>query len=75
MEVNSCLSFFFTLNNIFPKLLNSAEELGNHFEGDLLLNSNQMQALLSKTGLRDTRYRWTNAVIPYIIDGSYSEYF
>ena len=38
------------------------EELGDHFEGDIVLAPGQ-----EKNGMIDERYRWPNGVIPYEI--------
>lgn len=41
-------------------------EFGDKFEGDILLPVNQRDALNSRTGLINTRYRWTKNIVPYI---------
>ena len=51
------------------------EELAGEFEGDMVLTDEQTINLMSKTGLINTKYRWPNAVIPYVIGYEYSEYF
>ena len=38
------------------------EELGDYFEGDIVLAPGQ-----EKNGMIDERYRWPNGVIPYEI--------
>lgn len=51
-----------------------AEQMGNHFEGDLILNPIQIVQLLSKTGIKNTNYRWANGIIPYQIANDYSKF-
>uniref|UniRef100_A0A6M2DWQ2 Metalloendopeptidase n=1 Tax=Xenopsylla cheopis TaxID=163159 RepID=A0A6M2DWQ2_XENCH len=44
------------------------------FEGDMLLNQEQMLAVLGlgpKNGLISTKYRWPNNEVPYVIVGGY----
>lgn len=50
-------------------------ELGEHFEGDIILTPEQEAMILSKTGLKDLRYRWPDNTVPYlIVEEGYSEY-
>jgi hypothetical protein len=58
---------------------------GNHFQGDIVLTEDQEDFFKgnstskgSRTGLIDTRYRWLKnrlgqVIVPYTLDGSYSE--
>lgn len=41
-------------------------EFGDKFEGDIVLSAPQQDALSSRTGLINTRYRWTNNIVPYM---------
>lgn len=50
----------------------NAEEVSGQFEGDIILNDEQMNAIMGKsprTGLIDTRYRWPNNEVPYVLTG------
>lgn len=52
------------------------ETLGGQFEGDMVLEERQKQALLGlqKTGIINTNYRWPNGVVPYVLaDGYFSQ--
>lgn len=50
-----------------------AEELSGQFEGDMVMTSQQIEALLGgddrggRTGLKDERFRWTDNIVPYTI--------
>ena len=54
-----------------------AEELSGQFQGDILITEEQLKEAtenvksVSKTGLRDTKYRWVDNIVPYEIDESY----
>uniref|UniRef100_A0A1L8DQK6 Metalloendopeptidase n=1 Tax=Nyssomyia neivai TaxID=330878 RepID=A0A1L8DQK6_9DIPT len=62
-----------TLASPLPKsniLLQPVEEMGDFFEGDMILTESQRQAFFksridSRTGLLDERYRWQNNTLPY----------
>lgn len=45
------------------------EELGSYLEGDILFPMNN--STNSRNGMVSQSYRWTNAVIPYEITGSF----
>lgn len=47
----------------------NAEELGEHFEGDIILPLPG----LDRSGLLDEKYRWTNGCVPYEIDPDFCE--
>ena len=59
------------LNNLRPSDL--AEELSGQFEGDMVMSTQQIEALLGgdgrggRTGLIDERFYWTNNIVPYTI--------
>lgn len=42
-------------------------EFGDKFEGDIVLSAAQQDALLGRTGLINTRYRWANNIVPYTL--------
>lgn len=49
------------------------EELGGHFEGDMILNEEQLDFLngfSDRNGLTNLMRRWTNNVLPYVVDTS-----
>jgi hypothetical protein len=46
----------------------SAWEQSGKFEGDIVLTEQQ------RNGIIDPYYRWPNRVVPYVIDGIFSEY-
>ncbi|CAO1442387.1 unnamed protein product [Diamesa tonsa] len=54
-----------------------AEELSGQFQGDIIISEEQLQEAAdnvksgSKTGLRDSKYRWKNNIVPYHINESY----
>lgn len=50
-------------------------EYGNHFEGDMILNEDQLEAILSsnRNGLIETKYRWPNNTIPYQLSSNHTE--
>lgn len=47
-------------------------EFGDKFEGDIILSAAQQEALFgdasARTGLINTRYRWTNNIVPYTLE-------
>lgn len=49
-------------------------EYGSYFEGDMILSQAQIAALRKRNGLRAQTYRWTNRIIPYKINGNFSEW-
>lgn len=54
------------------------EEVGNYFEGDMIMSSGEIRRLFSKTGIVDTRKRWlkvgNQVIVPYTFRaGSYSK--
>jgi hypothetical protein len=51
------------LNNLGPD--DNAELYGGQFQGDIVIPLNEDRNV--RTGLRDTRFRWTNNVVPYLI--------
>lgn len=48
-------------------------EFGDKFEGDIVLSAAQQEALLGRTGLVNTRYRWTNRIVPYTLSDQTDE--
>lgn len=50
-------------------------EYGDHFEGDMILNDEQLDALTSNTrnGLVSHQYRWPNKTIPYRLSKNHSK--
>ena len=46
----------------------SAWERSGKFQGDIMLTEEQ------RNGMVDRAYRWPNKVVPYVIDGVFSEY-
>ena len=54
-----------------------AEELSGQFQGDILITEEQLQEAAdnvksgSKTGLRDSKYRWKDNIVPYHIMESF----
>ena len=50
-----------------------AEELSGQFQGDIIITEEQLQETAdnlksgSKTGLRDSKYRWKDNIVPYHI--------
>lgn len=66
----ACVLIVSVLGRRLPLRLHSpnhAEE-GSHFEGDIILNSEQWNIIRGqRTGLLDNKYRWTNREVPYII--------
>ncbi|XP_050736686.1 zinc metalloproteinase nas-4-like [Eriocheir sinensis] len=53
-----------------PKPPVNAEEVGKHFEGDIILPLPG----LDRSGLIDEKYRWPNGEVPYEIGDGFSEY-
>lgn len=49
--------------------LMNPEEMGEYAEGDILIPQ------LGRNGMRDESMRWPSGIIPYVIEGRYSEYF
>lgn len=50
------------------------EEQSGKFEGDILLTPDQESSLINKrTGLIDTRYRWTYNIVPYTLENVMTE--
>lgn len=52
------------------------ETLGGQFEGDMVLEEKQKQALLGleRTGLINESYRWPDGVVPYVLaDGFFNQ--
>ena len=43
-------------------------ERSGKFEGDIMLTEEQRNGIINTAG------RWTNRVVPYVIDGVFSEY-
>lgn len=57
-----------------------AEELSGQFQGDILITEEQLQETADniksgKTGLRDTKYRWKDNIVPYQINETYFSKF
>lgn len=46
----------------------NAEEMGNYFEGDIL-----MPLGVSRSALSSTKKRWLGGVVPYVIEGDFSK--
>lgn len=44
------------------------EEMGEYAEGDILLPN------VARNGIKEETSRWPDGIIPYVIDGYYSEY-
>jgi hypothetical protein len=44
-------------------------ERSGKFEGDIMLTEKQ------RNGMIDPWYRWPNRVVPFVIDGLFSEYY
>lgn len=51
------------LSNLGPD--DNAELYGGQFQGDIVIPLEDDRNV--RTGLRDTRFRWTNNVVPYLI--------
>ncbi|XP_026477499.1 zinc metalloproteinase nas-13-like [Ctenocephalides felis] len=53
------------------------ESLGNKFEGDMILDKDQLRFAMgieTRNGLRQSRYKWPKKVLPYeIVDNYFSE--
>lgn len=49
----------------------SPEEYADEFEGDIVVSEDD-RAKITRTGIVGEKYRWPNAMIPYIIDSRYS---
>lgn len=49
-------------------------EYGNHFEGDMILNEQQMNALNNerRNGMIDINYRWPNKTVPYQLNPNHT---
>lgn len=62
------------LFNIFF-ILSSDVLYGNHFEGDMILNQEQLQAISApvRNGLISSKYRWPNRKIPYQLSSDHSK--
>lgn len=56
-----------------PEFEPSPEELGEGFEGDMFLTTEQFTNMMSKTGIINTNYRWPSSTIPYVIGPEYSK--
>lgn len=61
---------FIETNSLTQNKIGSNEidaEYGNHFEGDMILNEQQIGALNNdrRNGLVDINYRWPNNTVPY----------
>lgn len=59
-----------------PHPTENVELLGGQFEGDMVLNQDQMNeinGIESRVGLIDGRYRWTNNLVPYTLGSEFSE--
>lgn len=48
-------------------------EFGDKFEGDIVLSAQQQQAVLGRTGLINTGYRWPNNIVPYTLEAAISQ--
>ncbi|XP_055298042.1 seminal metalloprotease 1-like [Sitodiplosis mosellana] len=50
-------------------------EYGNHYEGDMLLNKDQLDALSSpeRNGLINEKYRWPNKTVPYQLSANHTK--
>lgn len=52
-----------------------AELYSGQFEGDMVMSSEEIEALINgrggRTGLIDQRYKWADNVIPYKIEDGY----
>lgn len=48
---------------------------GDYFEGDMVLNEEQIEDLLSpaRNGLIKKRYRWTNKTVPYLLSDEHTK--
>lgn len=57
------------LKNWQPTDETNPEELGSYLEGDILFPTNQ--STNSRNGMVSQSYRWSNAIIPYEITGSF----
>lgn len=58
------------LNNWKPENGGNPEEQGTYLEGDMLITKPE-----GRNGLIDTSKRWTNGIIPFRIEGSFSKQF
>ena len=54
------------MKNLSPKDL--AEELSGQFEGDMVLNQEQMTDIVYKNGLIADKYRWKDNTVHYYIN-------
>lgn len=51
----------------------NAEEYSGQFEGDMILNSEQVGDLLSRNGLSDEKYSWPNQTVIYEISDDFDD--
>lgn len=63
-KVGKVLESWNSSSNINP------EEMGSYLEGDILI-----PRALGRSALSDRSRRWPGGVVPYVISGSFSEYF
>lgn len=50
-------------------------EYGSHFEGDMILNQEQLMAAtsLGRNGLIHSKYRWPNKTVPYLLNSNHTQ--
>lgn len=54
----------------------NAEEYSGQFEGDIVLSQAQLLGLMTRNGLINKTYRWSNNIVPYVIaDNTFSKFF
>lgn len=51
----------------------NAEEYSGQFEGDIILNSDQIGELALRNGLSDEKYSWPNKTVVYEISPDFDE--
>lgn len=55
------------------------ESLGNKYEGDMILDKDQLRFAMgieTRNGLRHSRYKWPKKVLPYeIVENYFSQYY
>lgn len=71
---NSTLYFRKNLWNNFFKLF-SIEEYGDQYEGDMILNQEQMEIISTpeRNGLILVKYRWPNKTVAYQLNANHTQ--
>lgn len=74
IRLNNFRSMLFAIHLLTGTANEVDAEYGDHFEGDMILNEQQIDAMNMKqrTGLVDINYRWPNSTVPYQLNPNHT---